>query len=279
MQWFFAMLCCLVAILSMFAIAGENYIRLCLSPDCYPKLTSTRITVSILFMWAISAVLVTLQFFFKFGPDYCAKRVRNIAPFQVIVAGFVLVVPILATIVLYCKIHYKIRLARANPSFKPPLVFKWDYSLMLTNLYSFVMFVIFWFPFWIILAVSSVKVVSAHLFYKLAWLSLSRSCFNNIVYCVANRHFQNAYVNLFHYCCCKTTVTFSRRTRAETGPRPSGDVRVHIIPGYNVYPYTSPQRGGSSSSSSDPPKKSAKRYNGRHCNRPARQNEREVYQL
>lgn len=49
-------------------------------------------------------------------------------------------------------------------------------------------------------------------------------------------------MNLFHYCCCKTTVSFSRRQRGDGACRPSGDVRVHIIPGYNMY--TSPQRAG-----------------------------------
>jgi hypothetical protein len=130
--------------------------------------------------------------------------------------------------------------AKAHPSFKPPIAFEWDYSLMKTNLYSFFLFFLFWLPFGVIVVVGSRRYISARLFYNLAWLALTKSCVNNLLYCLSDRHFRTAYVNLFHYCCCKTTVTFSRRSRAEA--RPTGDVRVHIIPGYNMYSYTSPQR-------------------------------------
>ncbi|XP_026482223.1 beta-1 adrenergic receptor-like [Ctenocephalides felis] len=105
--------------------------------------------------------------------------------------------------------------------------------------------------------------------YNTAWLAYSRSCLNPLLYCALDGRFRNAYVNLFHYCCCKTTVSFSRRQRGcgsnsgagdsrggmESGlGRSGGDVRVHIIPGYNMYSYTSPQR-------------------------PCRQNGRDVYEL
>lgn len=78
-----------------------------------------------------------------------------------------------------------------------------------------------------------VRPVSPKVIVYLAWFALSKSCFNNLLYCVADRHFRTAYVKLFHYCCCKTTVSFSRRTRGDGG-RSSGDVRlrVHIIHSY-----------------------------------------------
>nr|CAH7727471.1 unnamed protein product [Callosobruchus chinensis] len=111
---------------------------------------------------------------------------------------------------------------------------------MQSNIYSFAMFVVFWLPFGVVLAVGAVRRIPDSLFYNLAWLAISKSCINCILYAISNRHFRGAYVNLFHYCCCKTNMSFSRRQRPE-GVRPSGDVRVHIIPGYNMY--TSPQRG------------------------------------
>lgn len=149
--------------------------------------------------------------------------------------------PVLLTFFCYCRIIISVRTARKRPSFKPPVTFAWDYALTLTNLYSFVGFVIFWLPFGAILAIGTVHYIPNRVFYNTAWFALSKSCVNSIVYCLANRHFRNAYVNLFHYCCCKTTVSFSRRQRGTDGAcRPSGDVRVHIIPGYNMY--TSPQR-------------------------------------
>lgn len=128
---------------------------------------------------------------------------------------------------------------KTRQSFKAPITLSWNISLMQSNIYSFVVFIIFWLPFGTVLAVGTKKPISDSLFYNLAWLAISKSCINSIIYGITNGHFRSAYVNLFHYCCCKTTVSFSRRQRPE-GIRPSGDVRVHIIPGYNMY--CSPQR-------------------------------------
>lgn len=75
-QWFISILCCLVTVMTMTAIAGENYIRLCLSPECYAKLTVTKITTLLFAIWILSTVLVTLQFVYQLGPNYCAKKVR-----------------------------------------------------------------------------------------------------------------------------------------------------------------------------------------------------------
>ncbi|CAB0013254.1 unnamed protein product, partial [Nesidiocoris tenuis] len=49
----------------------------------------------------------------------------------------------------------QVRLAKAHPSFKPPVAFSWDYSLMWTNMYSYFLFFAFWLPFGIILFVGS----------------------------------------------------------------------------------------------------------------------------
>lgn len=243
-QWFLRLLCGLVTMFSLTAIAFENYARLCMSPDCYAKITTSRITVSVFLIWGVSAGLVTLHFIYKVGPDYCHKKLEHNKSYNLLAAALFFLTPILLTAFLYAKIIFRISAARANPSFKPPLAFNWDYSLMLTNLYSFIMFVLFWMPFALFLIIPSLEKLGKKAFYGAAWFALSKSCFNNLLYCFSNRHFCDAYVKLFHYCCCKTTVTFSRRPRTE-GARPSGDVRVHIIPGYNVYPYTSPQRSGS----------------------------------
>jgi hypothetical protein len=77
-QWFLSILCCLVTVLTMAAVAAENYVRLCLTPECYAKLTVTKITTLLFAIWIVSSILVTLQFIYKLGPDYCAKRVRRV---------------------------------------------------------------------------------------------------------------------------------------------------------------------------------------------------------
>lgn len=280
-QWFLAILCWLVTLLTLAATAAENYARLCLSHDCYAMLTSTRITVAVLTIWLLSGLTVTLQFVYNVGPDYCTppRRTGDVLPYYVIVGAFFVFLPASLTFACYLRITLRIRVAKSRPSFKPPMSFSWDYALMRTNLYSFVLFVVFWLPFGITLGVGSVRTISNRLFYNLAWFALSKSCINNFLYCLTNRHFRNAYVNLFHYCCCKTTVSFSRRPRgASEGlsptTRPTGDVRVHIIPGYNMYSYTSPQRAREVCKTATP-----KRSTGSCRPSTSRPNGRDVYEL
>lgn len=277
-QWFLGLLCGLVTVFSLTATAIENYARLCMSPECYTKITTTRITVSVFLIWGINAALVTVIFVYKLGPDYCQKEPDRGKLYSLLIAALFFLTPLTFTAFLYTKIISRIRAARANPSFKPPLAFNWDYSLMLTNLYSFIMFLLFWMPFAFFLMIPSSGKLHKKYFYWSVWFALTKSCFNNLLYCISNRHFCDAYVKLFHYCCCKTTVTFSRRPRTD-GARPSGDVRVHIIPGYNVYPYTSPQRSGSGIGETT--KKvipTSKRYRSAGHGR-TRSKSREVYQL
>ncbi|XP_063240874.1 melatonin receptor type 1B-A-like [Bacillus rossius redtenbacheri] len=275
-QWFLAILCCLVTVLTLAAIAAENYSRLCLSHQCYALLTSARLTVSLFAIWLLSGLAVTLQFLLDLGPDYCTLRLASLLPYHAVVGAVFVFLPTAFTLACYARIAFRVRDAKSRPSFKPPVAFSWDYSLMKTNFYSFVLFVVFWLPFGVALAVGSLHGVSNRLFYNLAFFALSKSCVNNFLYCVTNRHFRSAYVNLFHYCCCKTTVSFSRRTRGEPA-RPSGDVRVHIIPGYNMYSYTSPQRARDGGGGC---KASALKRGAGSC-RPgtSRPNGRDVYEL
>lgn len=273
-QWCLAILCWLVTAFSLAAAAGENYARLCLSPDCYATLTSSKITVITLFIWIFSSAAVAVQFFYDLGPDYCNKNIggkfSRMLYYQAIVAGLFIGLPAILTFAFYLRIIMQVRIAKSHPNFKPPVAFNWDYSLMKTNMYSFFLFFFFWLPFGVMLHVASIQKISARVFYNLAWLALGKSCINNFLYCICNRHFRNAYINLFHYCCCKTTVTFSRRSRGEMA-RPTGDVRVHIIPGYNMYSYTSPQRGRETS-------KCTNKRSAGAC-RTSRPNGRDVYEL
>lgn len=268
-QWFLAILCWLVTVLSLAAAAAESYVRLCLSPEWYATLTTKNITATILLIWMACGTADVVQFIYDLGPDYCRRRFSGVVPYQATVAILFVVIPAVLTFTLYMRIILQLHVARKHPGFKPPVQFSWDYSLMKTNMYSFFLFFLFWLPFGIILGVGSIQDISPRTFYNLAWLALSKSCINNLLYCIANRHFRVAYNNLFHYCCCKTTVAFSRRPRAD-GTRPTGDVRVHIIPGYNMYSYTSPQRTRDSSSG-------GKRSGG--MSRSNRTNGRDVYEL
>ncbi|XP_016913294.1 RYamide receptor-like [Apis cerana] len=225
-------LCFLVTVLTLTTIAAENYTRLCLPHERYGVLTPSRVTATIISVWLISAMTVVLQSSLDVGPDFCRRRFTGIAMEQIIGATFLVGLPTLTTIFLYVKLVIHVRHSTRG-SYKPPIAFSWDYELAKANIYSCVMFVVFWLPFGIVVCLNSFKPISPRVLYNLAWFALSKSCFNNLIYCVADRHFRSAYVKLFHYCCCKTTVSFSRRTRGEGG-RNTSDVRlrVHIIHSY-----------------------------------------------
>ncbi|XP_066155008.1 melatonin receptor type 1B-B-like [Euwallacea fornicatus] len=238
-QWFIAAWSFLVTVLSLAAIAWENYFRLCYAVDVYHRLTKKKITVLLVAIWTVCGCISGMQFHASLSFDYCTRNDLGLIPYQATVCVIFVFLPL--SVALFCHIRtgFQVRKFKSRPNFKAPITFSWDCALTQTNMYSFALFLLFWVPFGVILGIDNVKKVSSKVFYNLAWLAISKSCINCILYGVLNRHFRGAYVNLFQYCCCKTTVSFSRRQRGE-GVRPSGDVRVHIIPGYNMY--CSPQR-------------------------------------
>ncbi|XP_020297521.1 melatonin receptor type 1A-like [Pseudomyrmex gracilis] len=231
-EWTLEALCFLVTVLTLAIIACENYARLCMSAERYARVTTGCVTGCIIVIWILAIVAVGLQSLLDVGPDFCRRKLSSIALEQVIGASILVGLPALTTIFLYAKLVLRVR--HATRSYKPPAAFSWDYELTKANMYSCVMFAVFWLPFGIVVCVNSFRPVSPRVLYILAWFALSKSCFNNLLYCVVNRHFRSAYVKLFHYCCCKTTVSFSRRPRGGEGGRNSSDVRlrVHIIHSY-----------------------------------------------
>ncbi|XP_011877105.1 PREDICTED: melatonin receptor type 1B-A-like isoform X2 [Vollenhovia emeryi] len=236
-EWTLEALCFLVTVLTLATIAAENYARLCLPAERYANLTAGRVTATIIVIWLIAVTVVALQSFLDIGSDFCPahsgqKVLSGIVMEQVIGASILVGLPALTTIFFYVKLVIRVRRVTRG-SYKPPAAFSWDYELTKTNMYSCVMFVVFWLPFGLAVCVNSFVPIATRVLYNLAWFALSKSCFNNLLYCVADRHFRSAYVKLFHYCCCKTTVSFSRRPRGGES-RNSSDVRlrVHIIHSY-----------------------------------------------
>ena len=69
------------------------------------------------------------------------------------------------------------------------------------------------------------------------YIAISNSCSFSYMYAATNRDFRDAFNKLFYYCCCKSHVTFSRKgaTIRRTVANESMGLRVHIIPGLNIY--------------------------------------------
>ncbi|KAL7307266.1 hypothetical protein TKK_0000463 [Trichogramma kaykai] len=247
-EWTLEALCFLVTVLTLAAIAVENYLRLCWPVERYNIVATTgRVTGAVIFIWILATVSVGLQSYFDLGPNLCNIDWRK--PYTqttnttgIVSATAIVAAPMLFTVCIYLRLLVGVRGAQRG-SYKPPVAFNWDYELTKANLWSFFFFGVFWLPFAVTFCISVVRPVSPRLVIYLAWFALSKSCFNNLLYCIADRHFRSAYVKLFHYCCCKTTVSFSRRQRgggggggdgSGPGGRGSGDVRlrVHIIHSY-----------------------------------------------
>uniref|UniRef100_A0A182KH48 G-protein coupled receptors family 1 profile domain-containing protein n=1 Tax=Anopheles christyi TaxID=43041 RepID=A0A182KH48_9DIPT len=243
-HWFLAACSFLVSILTLGMMAVENYLRLCTFQNEPGWFNKTNTTAILLLIWAVACIASGMQFVYDIRFDYCNWRVRQASiPHEAGVVGLIVLLPLLLTFITHIRIIVDVKRTMAMPNFKPSLAYTWDLSLARTNFYSFLIFVVFWLPFCIIFAYGTARAVSNRVFYTTVWIGLSKSCFHNVIYCLTNRHFRSAYISLFNYCCCKTTVAVSRRQRAD-GNRPTADVRVHIIPGYNMYSYTSPQRAG-----------------------------------
>lgn len=75
-QWFLAVLCFMVTVLSIASTAIENYLRLCCtSPSCSPcPLTPAYITTIILTYWVLSGLASGLQFAMDISFDYCTRK-------------------------------------------------------------------------------------------------------------------------------------------------------------------------------------------------------------
>uniref|UniRef100_A0A182PB70 G-protein coupled receptors family 1 profile domain-containing protein n=1 Tax=Anopheles epiroticus TaxID=199890 RepID=A0A182PB70_9DIPT len=225
-------------------MAVENYLRLCTFQNERGWFNKTNTTAILLLIWAAACIASGMQFVYDIRFDYCNWRAPYASiPHEAGVVGLIVLLPLLLTFITHVRIIVDVKRTMALPNFKPSLAYTWDLSLARTNFYSFLIFVVFWLPFCVIFAYGTARAVSNRVFYTTVWIGLSKSCFHNVIYCLTNRHFRSAYISLFNYCCCKTTVAVSRRQRAD-GNRPTADVRVHIIPGYNMYSYTSPQRSG-----------------------------------
>ncbi|XP_058809062.1 melatonin receptor type 1A-like [Phymastichus coffea] len=242
-EWTLEALCFLVTVFTFTLVASENFLRLCWPVDRYNALTTSQVTAAFIVVWLIALTLVGVQSYLQLGPNLC--DIDRKKPFMmrintsgIVTVSVIIVAPMLFAVLVYARLILSVRSAMRG-SYKPSVAFNWDYELTKANMYSFFFFILFWLPLGITFCVSVVKPVSPKIVFYLAWFALSKSCFNNLLYCVADRHFRSAYIKLFHYCCCKTTVSFSRRQRGgggdPTGGRSgSGDVklRVHIIHSY-----------------------------------------------
>lgn len=97
-QWFIAVLCFLVTVLSQAAIAVENYFRLCCSQNAYQKLSRGKITLTLLTFWSICACVSGVQLTTDLSFDYCTRKYIGLIEYQATICVLLVFVPILITI-------------------------------------------------------------------------------------------------------------------------------------------------------------------------------------
>ena len=181
--------------------AFENYLRLCTPQNNGSWFNKTNTTVILLFIWCVGSISSALQYVYKnFSFDYCDRTSDHKVQYEARIVGLLILIPLLITFLIHIRIIVSVRHKMNSPNYKPSLAYTWDLSLVRTNFYSFLIFVLFWLPFSIILVYGSTQSVTNRVFYNTAWLGLSKSCFHNFIYCLTNRNFQSAYISLFHYC-------------------------------------------------------------------------------
>ncbi|XP_074032343.1 alpha-1B adrenergic receptor-like [Leptinotarsa decemlineata] len=108
-QWFLATLCFLVTVLSLAAIAVENYFRLCFSQNCYDKLTRRKITIILLVLWSVCSCISGLQFTKDLSFDYCTRKYSGLIPYQATVGAVLVFLPMTITLISYVRAGFQVR--------------------------------------------------------------------------------------------------------------------------------------------------------------------------
>ncbi|XP_031617954.1 melatonin receptor type 1B-A-like isoform X1 [Contarinia nasturtii] len=243
-QWLFAAIAFLVTILSLALTAVENYLRLCTPQDSPSWFNRSKTTRIILVVWLVAVITSGIQYTTNVGLDFCNCEWNGLAWYYIVIVALLIIIPVIITVYTHICIILDAKRFMKRPNFRRSIKYTWDLALVRTNFCSFIIFVMFWLPFGIVLSYNTIagtrSCVNKRLFYTTAWIAFVKSCFHNVIYCITNRHFRNAYVNLFHYCCLKTDVAdvaVSRRRRSElcTSPR-SEPTHVKIFSAYSTQP-------------------------------------------
>lgn len=114
-----------------------------------------------------------------------------------------------------------------------------DDQLLKSNIIVFILNLTLWLPF---ILLSIVIQYRQHLTQELKdsvwWMATLNCCSCSYVYALTNKDFREAFNKLFYYCCCKSHVTFQKKTpifRRQLDIDSKGNLRIHIIPGLNIY--------------------------------------------
>ncbi|KAK4288413.1 hypothetical protein Pmani_038558 [Petrolisthes manimaculis] len=240
-SWLLTALAAHTALLTLPALAWENSARVA-GRSVGVGVLATFVGVS----WAAAGAVTVTQWVTGLAPPHCASTPAPAAAHTAFTSavGVTLVgVPLVAALLIHAHTLLSGRGgARRHlpPTVKPPQALARDLALTATNLVVAAVAGSCWAA-----GVAGDWWANSTLRPGAAWLPVTAATTASFLY-AAHKPFREAYIQLFHYCCCKTSVSLSRRGRSgeaaaaaaaamAAAARPASDVRVHIIPGYNMY--------------------------------------------
>lgn len=246
--WILSCLAAHTSLATLPCIAWENRLRLTGRP-----IPSAGLIALVILCWVISVSITCAQWVGGLGPSHCGVIHTADAHTYKVFTGTVGVVLVLAPLALAIAVHARTLLA-AHTNIRPPrrgavssagetkpflYASGRELALPATNLAVSAVAGSCW-----AVGVASDWWADDKMLVSLMWFPLSAATATGFLY-GAHKPFREAYIQLFHYCCCKTSVSLTHRARNDAAAaaaaavtaaaRPASDVRVHIIPGYNMY--------------------------------------------
>ena len=103
-------------------------------------------------------------------------------------------------VVLAGAIHLcsEVKIRSSKPA---ELSYPYDGSLQRANIGVYLLHIVCWAPLLVAAGVSLSRALPLKIFQQLQWLAMSKSCLCPFVYAACSKHYREAFVSLFHYCC------------------------------------------------------------------------------
>lgn len=246
-QWILTISCMIVSILSFFFMAIDNYCGMNSLIRYHRCCTRFRIFIFILFSWVAAFTIPIVQHVQSWGPEFCAdKRQWNISlDYHPYLIGSIAIITALTFIyfirTLFKHKTYKLQLESSSSSSAAAkdanhFVLS-DGYLLQSNVVVYLLSLLMWIPLTVTMVIDPINPIPQHYLNTVWYIALGNSCCYSYMYAATNRDFREAFNKLFYYCCCKSHVTFTRKgqTMRRTVANESMGLRVHIIPGLNIY--------------------------------------------
>lgn len=237
-QWHTTVVCFLVSVLSFLCVAVENFLGLGAMASYELCCGKYRLLSVVAFIWSVSVGYAVSQYVLDLGPSFCKSAHHELwFEFHVAAAAILILLPTILTVGYFTRSLFKLKSFKVRvESLEDPTAFVLtDEFLLRSNIAVFVFLLVTWTPATVVAAISLVRPVSQQLVDTSWCIALANSCLYSYIYAATNRDFRDAFNKLFFYCCCKSHVTFSRRQRENRRAAAGIGLRVHIIPGLNIY--------------------------------------------